>query len=255
MEAHEYENLGRVEDAHWYYAGKREFVAHWLARAGGPAGGELLDFGAGTGRFAATVGAPWRVSALDAQPESLAFLRTRFPAERVLEPAANGGGIPLGDATLDAVTALDVLEHLRDDAAAVAEFRRTLKPGGIAVVTVPASMKLWSDWDVSLQHFRRYDRAGLGALFADGWTIECLRYTNVVAFPAVWWVRSRQRRRAAKVASGAVVPAVAGDARPEDKLPPRWLNALLKFLFVFPARQNWIPAPFGVSLLLVARKK
>lgn len=254
METHEYENLGRVEADHWYYAGKREFVAHWLQRAGHPAGGDLLDFGAGTGRFAATVGAPWRVYALDAQPESLEFLRKRFPAERVLEPAANGGGIPLGDASLDAITSLDVLEHLRDDAASVAEFRRTLKPGGIAVVTVPASMKLWSDWDVSLQHFRRYDRAQLGALFRDGWKIECLQYTNVAAFPAVWWVRRRERRRAATVAPGSAVKIEAGGGRLEDKLPPRWLNALLKFLFVFPAKRTWVPAPFGVSLLLVARK-
>lgn len=46
-----------------------------------------------------------------------------------------------GDATFDAVVCISTLEHLRGDALdrAVGEFRRVLRPGGIAVVGVPAS--------------------------------------------------------------------------------------------------------------------
>jgi len=42
--------------------------------------------------------------------------------------------------------------------------------------------------------------------------------------------------------------------RAEDRVPPRWLNAPLRALFVALARSR-VPWPFGVSLLLVARRK
>ena len=241
MESSEYENLDRVERQHWYYEGKRRIVRSWIERLGAiGADDTLLDFGAGTGCFAAEMTRRCRVLALDSYPESLAKLKLRFPAGQVLEPAADGG-IPLADATVDCVTALDVLEHLERDAAAVAEFRRVLRPGGLAVVTVPASMRLWSDWDVSLRHLRRYDRASLTALFGAGWTVEHAAYMNSLAFPLVWLLR---RRRG----------GTAAGPRAEDRLPPRWLNALLRWQFVAQGRCRLCRVPFGVGLLVVARK-
>ncbi len=242
MEPSEYENLDRVERRHWFYEGKRRIVRHWIARLRPLAEEDtLMDFGAGTGLFASEMNRQCRVLVLDSFAESLALLRRRFDPAQVLTPDA-GGQIPLADGSIDCVTALDVLEHVERDAAAVAEFRRVLRPGGLAVVTVPASMRLWSDWDVSLHHFRRYERASLAALFGEGWTVEHVAYVNVFAFPLVWLVR---RLRGGKPGGGP---------RAEDRLPPRWLNALLRFCFVAPAKRGWFPAPFGVGLLLVARR-
>ena len=82
------------------------------------------------------------------------------------------------------VTALDVLEHLEDDARAVREFHRVLQPGGIAVTTAPADMRLWSDWDETLLHFRRYDRSGLMALFdSSEWELILCRYRTRRSLP------------------------------------------------------------------------
>jgi hypothetical protein len=44
-------------------------------------------------------------------------------------------------------------------------------------------------------------------------------------------------------------------SRVEDPVPKPWLNRLLRFLFTAPAKKPWFPSPFGVSLLLVARKR
>jgi SAM-dependent methyltransferase len=241
MESSEYENLDRVERRHWYYEGKRHIVRSWIERLRPLDADEtLLDFGAGTGCFAAEMAQRCRVLALDSYPESLTKLRRRFSPERVLEVAADGR-IPLADASVDCVTALDVLEHLERDTAAVAEIRRVLRPGGLAVVTVPASMRLWSDWDVSLRHIRRYDRESLLALFGDGWSVEHAAYMNSLAFPLVWLLR---RRRSSKTTS----------PRAEDRLPPHWLNSLLRWQFVAQGRCRRCRLPFGVGLLLVARK-
>jgi SAM-dependent methyltransferase len=244
MNADEYANMEQMEGAHWYYAGKRDFARGWLLRVGPPRAADLLlDCGAGTGRFAQEMESHCRVLVLDDHEEALRFLRSRFRPDQILSLA--GDRVPLPDASLDYVTALDVLEHTPDDRAVADGFHRLLKPGGVALVTVPASMALWSDWDVALHHFRRYSRPQLKALFpAPEWELLHVNYTNVVVYPAVWLVRKWRNW----------FPHRKDQARSEDQLPPSWLNALLRWLFVRPA--TWrVPFPFGVSLLLVARKR
>ena len=244
MNAEEYANMDQMETAHWYYAGKRVFARGWLLRVRPPAATDLLlDCGAGTGRFAKEMEAHCRVMVLDDHEEALRLLRTRFRPEQILSLA--GDQVPLPDTSLEYVTALDVLEHTPDDVAVVKGFHRLLKPGGVALVTVPASMALWSDWDVALHHFRRYSRPQLKALFPDAqWELLYVNYTNVVVYPAVWLVRKWRKW----------FPQKGASVRTEDKLPAPALNAVLRWLFVQPAFWR-VPFPFGVSLVLVARKR
>ena len=244
MNAQEYTNMERLEEAHWYYAGKREIARRWLQRVGPPRTQDLLrDCGAGTGRFAQEMEAHCRVLVLDDHAEALQLLRTRFRPDQILSLA--GDQVPLPNGSLEYVTALDVLEHTPDDAAVVKGFHRLLKSGGVALVTVPASMALWSDWDVVLHHFRRYSRPQLTALFpAPEWELLHVNYTNVAVYPIVWLVRKWRKW----------FPSQRGQVRLEDKLPAPWLNTLLRWLFVRPAYWR-VPLPFGVSLLLVARKR
>jgi SAM-dependent methyltransferase len=247
MDASEYANIAALEAKHWYYSGKRAFVRAWIERVRPPTPSDvLLDCGAGTGRFAQEMESRCRVMVLDDHEEALRMLRTRFRPEQIISLA--GDRVPLPDGTLEYVTALDVLEHVPDDRAVVQGFYRLLKPGGLAVVTVPASMALWSDWDVALHHFRRYTRPQLRALFPENeWEVVHVNYTNVLVYPAVWGVRKwRAWRPPAKGATGS--------ARTEDSIPPRPLNALLRAQFTLLA-QTRFPLPFGVSLLLVARRR
>ena len=55
---------------------------------------------------------------------------------------------------------LDVLEHIEDDAGALAAARDALAPGGRLLLTVPAMPCLWSRHDEANCHFRRYTRGG-----------------------------------------------------------------------------------------------
>ena len=244
MNDEEYDNLARVERTHWYYSGKREFVRSWIERVRPPVRSDtLLDCGAGTGLFAEEMQASCRVLVVDDHEAALRMLRRRFASDQVI--ALAGDSIPLPDHSVEFVTALDVLEHTPDDAAVVRGFHRILRPGGVAVITVPASKALRSDWDEVLHHYRRYDRPGLRALFPDEqWDMRHLNYTNVAVYPIVWLVR-RWRRW---------FPADPKAVRAEDQEPPRWLNFLLRYVMVKMA--GWrLPFPCGVSLLAVVVRR
>jgi hypothetical protein len=118
------------------------------------------------------------------------------------------------------------------------------KPGGTVIITVPALMSLWSDWDVSLRHFRRYDRRGLRKLITCcPFEVVNLNYMNFWAFPAVWLIRRMRALTGGK------------SGRAEDRIPPGPVNGLLRWLFIWSSCQRLIPWPFGVGLLAVLKKR
>lgn len=246
MNPEEYNNLAKVEQQHWFYAGKRELVRHWIGhcRPLKPAD-RLADCGAGTGIFADEMHARCQVVAVDDFDESLQLLRARLGQDRVLKGSCTA--LPLADNSVDVLTALDVIEHVQDDQASVREFLRVLRPGGIAVITVPALMALWSDWDVTLRHHRRYTAPTLRQTVPPGFEILHLHYVNVAVLPAVFLIR---KFRALKQRFG-----FGGVARSEDRIPPAWLNRFLQWLFVRLGSQDAVSFPAGVGLLAVLRKK
>ncbi len=239
MNPDEYHALHEAESRHWYYCAKRDFVKQWILRYTKPDGKRrLLDVGSGTGLFAKEMSHHFDVCAMDASAHSLAYLERVLPADRIFEGTLDQ--TRWEDETFDVITALDVLEHIEDDHAASKAMYRLLRPGGLLVLTVPASMALWSDFDERLHHFRRYNRLGLAALFSlPHWEIQTLRYTNWPVYPAVYLARR--------------IPSIRR-VRPENRIPPHWVNRLLYRQFFWSAVTRF-RAPFGVSLLLVARRR
>ena len=65
--------------------------------------------------------------------------------------------LPYREDSFDFVSALDVLEHIKDDEFAVSEISRILKKNGMAVITVPHRMKNYTNQDRIIGHYRRYE--------------------------------------------------------------------------------------------------
>lgn len=143
-----------------------------------PPGGEVLDFGAGRGAFASEVhGLGYRVRCLEPDPTQRALIAARgLPLVGQLEA--------LPAASLDGVYAFNVLEHLPDDLGTVAQWRRVLRPGGVALAYVPALDALWTRFDERVGHLRRYTKRSLLALFADGFDVLEAAYADVLGVPA-----------------------------------------------------------------------
>jgi SAM-dependent methyltransferase len=142
-------------------------------------GERLLDLGCGGGRHAfeaARRGA--KVIALDAGPDEVAKVRDVFgamvDAGEIVDPTGTGAvrgdalRLPFPDGSFDRVIAAEVLEHIPDDADAIQELVRVLRPGGLMAVTVPRFGPELVNWALSNEyhnvpggHVRIYRRSDL----------------------------------------------------------------------------------------------
>jgi SAM-dependent methyltransferase len=101
---------------------------------------------------------------------------------------------PLLDQSVDGVVLLNVLEHIEDDDAAIGHVYRILRPGGIAVIEVPAGPNLFDVYDRHFMHHRRY-RMGqlLSRLQMHGFTILDRTHLGFLVYPAFWAIKKRSR--------------------------------------------------------------
>jgi 2-polyprenyl-3-methyl-5-hydroxy-6-metoxy-1,4-benzoquinol methylase len=91
---------------------------------------------------------------------------------------------PLPDDSVDAVLLLNVLEHIDDDALAMHQVHRILRPGGVAVIEVPARPELYDVYDELLMHHRRYTGAGLRQLLLTaGFEISRFSHLGTLLYP------------------------------------------------------------------------
>ncbi len=92
--------------------------------------------------------------------------------------------MPFDDGSFDLLLATDVIEHLDDDVAALAELRRVAAPGARLLVTVPAYRWLWGPHDEAHHHKRRYTLTRLrSSLAAGGWRPLTATYFITLLLP------------------------------------------------------------------------
>ena len=90
----------------------------------------------------------------------------------------------------DIVIAMDVLEHIQDDYLALKEWKNTLKPNGLLLISVPAFQHLWSNHDIFLKHHRRYSKKEIHDLAnLNGLQTVKLKYIFSYIYPMVFLLR------------------------------------------------------------------
>jgi glycosyltransferase involved in cell wall biosynthesis len=173
----------------------------WMADTVRPfLGARVLEIGAGIGNMTRQLCPRDRYTATDINPHYLDYLQRGFEGRpyldvRKLDLTQAADFAPLAGAC-DTVVCLNVLEHLADEDAALANIRSALQPGGRAVILVPQGPALHGTLDEALGHVRRYTRATLrAALERNGFDVAELFDFNRVTTPGWWWNGKVLRRR------------------------------------------------------------
>jgi SAM-dependent methyltransferase len=178
----------------------------WLAGLALPhLGDHPIEIGSGNGSYAAEW-APrlWRLTATEAHPERLVALKERFADAAHVSVRPLSLPLDAEDLSLDATdgrrggysaaVAINVLEHIEDDVAALRSMAGLVRPGGAVVLLVPAFPALMSHFDRAVGHVRRYTRASLGqALERAGLARAELRYVNPIGVLS-WFLAVRTLR-------------------------------------------------------------
>ena len=184
--AHSYSYVGNelelfAEAVHWkrYF---RSAIADRLV-------GDVLEVGAGIGETARHLLDGRQRSWLCLEPDERLGTRLRAWAEAgdvaPLPTVQIGTTADLDPRSrFDTILYIDVLEHIEDDRAEMARAAELLAPRGALIVLSPAFQQLFSDFDRSVGHFRRYTRASLAEVMPPSVRQVRLRYLDSVGFLA-----------------------------------------------------------------------
>jgi SAM-dependent methyltransferase len=247
MRPDEYAAMYAVEDDHWWYVGMRQIADALLKRRlnGGYRQLDVLDAGCGTGGNSAHLRDYGRVTAIDYSGDALTFARER-PGLRLARASVER--LPFADASFDLVVSNDVLCHLgvSNDALAVREFARVLRPGGLLYVQLPAYEWLRSHHDEAVFTGHRYTAAELRGLLRTGdLRVRRLTYANSLLLPAAAAWRMVNR----------VIPGDRAHERSDVRRLAAPLNSLMRTILRLEApllaRRR---LPFGLSVIGVAEK-
>lgn len=166
--------------------------------------GKILEIGSGIGNLSSHLLRDFRdVSLSDIMPGYLETLAGKFDGNAHLK------GIYMLDlgkednswegqdlaGRFDTVVALNVIEHIRNDGAALRKCFRLLRPGGKLVMLVPAYRWLFNNMDKELGHFRRYKKKDVACLLeAQDFRLIYSEYFNAAAIVG-WWVSGSLLRK------------------------------------------------------------
>jgi 2-polyprenyl-3-methyl-5-hydroxy-6-metoxy-1,4-benzoquinol methylase len=210
----------------------RAYQFDLIARHCGPS---ILEVGAGLGEFASQFRGVDRLVVTDVDPDCVRQMGDRFadrPEVEARQLDLQGPVTPVGQPVSTAV-AVNVLEHIEQDSAALRSLATLVEPGGNIVLWVPGYMQLYGDFDRRVGHVRRYTPRTLrAAIVGAGLVCQEVRPVNLLGAVA-WWLAVRR----------------GGVGAPNPRLLATYDRTVVP---VTRTVERWVTPPFGQSVLAVA---
>ncbi len=178
--------LDAMEQAPQFNEWMYESVKPWL-------GARVAELGVGRGNMSKYIRKHEHVLLTDYRIDYLTELQRKWAEQRdlrigKLDMTQRADYEQLREFAPDSVVFLNVLEHIEDDRAVLRSLMETVPAGCRIVVLVPYNMKLYSDFDRALGHFRRYAKDELeGKMRAAGLEVEKQFFFNKFGIFA-WYV-------------------------------------------------------------------
>ena len=201
-------------------------------------GETVVEVGAGIGTFSAFLlgsNKVRRLVAIEPATNTYPHLERRFAGDPRVDVRKGYLSSHVPSLRADAIVAVNVMEHVHDDAAFLRDAFESVRPGGRLLLFVPALPAIFGTLDVAFEHHRRYTKPSLrNAIEGAGWKPARISYMN---FPgiAAWFIAGRVLRRTS---------IAARDAKTYDSLVVSWLSRL----------ESIIEPPIGSNLIAIARR-
>lgn len=229
------ECAGGIWYEHWH---RYALVRDWVA------GKSVLDAACGEGYGSAFLAASAeKVIGVDVSAAAIIHARTKYGGRPNLEYVeASVTSIPLADSSVDVVVSFETIEHLTEQEAMLAEFRRVLRPDGFMVLSAP-NRPVYSDEKNYRNefHVREHDRKELEALLADGFP-HCRWYAQRLQFNSVIWRLDTP--------TGVYHDAKSVAMEPVSLNPQNWMPDPMYFLVVCGGAEAGLPS--ATELMLFA---
>ncbi len=242
MELSAYEAEATVQRHHWWFTGRRWLFSRVIRRLNPPRDLPVVDIGCSTGtNLHLLKGLGFTsIEALDSSPAAVEFC-----ARQGLPPVTLGDArvAPFEDAIFSLALATDVVEHVDEDDLVIKETLRILRPGGLAIFTVPAFMSLWGGQDELAHHKHRYRKSEfVRKVEACGFETLNSYYFNYILFGPIWLSRK-------------ILAKTRYSNRNENEINTPLINSILTGLFRLDlASAQYLRPPFGVSIMVIARR-
>jgi SAM-dependent methyltransferase len=147
--------------------------------------------------------------------------------------------------SINSIGIFDVLEHIEEPVQILEEFQRVLTKGGSLIITVPAHPFLFSQYDTSIGHYRRYTVSELRcSLAAAGLELVEARYLFSFLVPMAWLLRVLPE----KLGLGS-----SANSRNSSRLQLRIAEKLSPVFRALVALEKKLQVPFGLSIIALAR--
>jgi SAM-dependent methyltransferase len=200
-------------------------------------GRSLLEVGAGLGEFAEQFDNLDRLVLTDVDPAAVAVMARRFAGRpEVAVRQLELGKPPHLEQPVASVVAINVLEHIDDDAGALRALATAVEVGGSLVLWVPGYQQLYGEFDRRVGHVRRYTPSSLARVVRRaGLDVEVVRPVNLLGGVA-WWLTVRR----------------GGTTSPDPRMVAVFDRCVVP---VTKALERVLRIPFGQSVLCVARKR
>lgn len=249
FDASAFEFLFEMEQRHFWHIGRKEIIYDVLKR-NTPHLAELrmLEIGCGNGSVLAYLKENGvNIEGGDIFIEGLKFCQQR--ADPVALYQVDILSLPFHN-DFDIIGVFDVLEHIEEDEKALAEISQALKPGGTIFITVPAHKLLWSYFDESSNHKRRYSRKEIVTkLERNDFVIKKMSFYMFFLFPLMLSIRminNTLRRNEAKRNARTSI---------ELKTVPLVNRIFLELLRLEKWLLRYLDLPFGASIMVLAEKR
>ncbi|MCB0339169.1 MAG: class I SAM-dependent methyltransferase, partial [Bdellovibrionales bacterium] len=244
------EDCYAIEDQSYWFRHRNRVILKIFSRI--YRGKSIWEIGAGNGFVAKALNdIGYEVVAVEPGNTGAKYARTRGVEKSI---CGFFESLQLPDRSVEAIGCFDVVEHLPNPGQLLTEFHRTLKPGGIVVVTVPAFAWLWSQMDDFAGHKQRYTIQELHKSFAMyGFEVRAGSYFIVPLVLPLYFARTRPYQKGVRMEERELI------SRGKQQITAKGASISLRLLEIMLAAE--LPAignvflPLGTSIIAAYERK